>query len=63
MVLLAMLLVISTGFIPVKTTNAADSKAKTNKVVYLTFDDGPNIYTPKILDILKKKGPNCDSVP
>lgn len=55
MVLLTMLLVISTGFIPVKTTHAAESKAKTNKVVYLTFDDGPNKYTPKILDILKKK--------
>lgn len=26
-----------------------------SKVVYLTFDDGPNGYTAKILDILKKK--------
>ncbi|OIK16429.1 hypothetical protein BIV60_04740 [Bacillus sp. MUM 116] len=26
-----------------------------SKVVYLTFDDGPNQYTPKILDILKTK--------
>lgn len=25
------------------------------KVAYLTFDDGPNKYTPKVLDILKKK--------
>ena len=25
-----------------------------NKVVYLTFDDGPSIYTEKILDVLKK---------
>jgi peptidoglycan/xylan/chitin deacetylase (PgdA/CDA1 family) len=55
MVLLAMLLVISTGFIPANTTHAAESKAETSKVVYLTFDDGPNKYTPKILDILKKK--------
>ncbi|KEK21363.1 peptidoglycan N-acetylglucosamine deacetylase [Bacillus manliponensis] len=25
------------------------------KVAYLTFDDGPNKYTPMVLDILKKK--------
>jgi peptidoglycan/xylan/chitin deacetylase (PgdA/CDA1 family) len=53
MVLLASLLVISTGFFSANTTQAAESK--TSKSVYLTFDDGPNQYTPKILDILKKK--------
>lgn len=28
---------------------------KKKKVVYLTFDDGPNVNTPKILDVLKEK--------
>ena len=53
MVFLASLLVISTGFFSANTTKAAEST--TSKVVYLTFDDGPNRYTPKILDILKRK--------
>ncbi|WP_066258936.1 polysaccharide deacetylase family protein [Neobacillus drentensis] len=53
MVLLASLFVISTGFFSANTTQAAESN--TSKVVYLTFDDGPNRYTPKILDILKRK--------
>ncbi|MEH7127365.1 polysaccharide deacetylase family protein [Neobacillus drentensis] len=53
MVFLASLLVISTGFFSANTTKAAESN--TSKVVYLTFDDGPNRYTPKILDILKRK--------
>lgn len=26
----------------------------TGKVVYLTFDDGPCVYTKKLLDVLKK---------
>ncbi|WP_229753327.1 polysaccharide deacetylase family protein [Paenibacillus segetis] len=30
--------------------------AKTTKVVYLTFDDGPSKYTQEILDILEEKG-------
>ncbi|MEH7075104.1 polysaccharide deacetylase family protein [Neobacillus drentensis] len=52
-VFLSLLMIISTfGFSSI-TTHAAESK--TSKVVYLTFDDGPNRYTPKILDILKKK--------
>jgi peptidoglycan-N-acetylglucosamine deacetylase len=29
-------------------------EAKNKKVIYLTFDDGPNKYTPQILDTLKK---------
>lgn len=33
----------------------AKSSSSVKKVVYLTFDDGPNRYTPKILDVLKKK--------
>ncbi|MEH6906008.1 polysaccharide deacetylase family protein [Neobacillus drentensis] len=53
MVFHASLLVISTGFFSANTTKAAEST--TSKVVYLTFDDGPNRYTPKILDILKRK--------
>lgn len=28
---------------------------KKKKVAYLTFDDGPNVNTPKILDVLKEK--------
>lgn len=31
---------------------AADGRAE--KVIYLTFDDGPSIYTAKLLDILQK---------
>jgi peptidoglycan/xylan/chitin deacetylase (PgdA/CDA1 family) len=52
-VILTMLLLISTCFFSIDTTYAAETS--TNKVVYLTFDDGPNRYTPKILDVLKKK--------
>lgn len=47
-------------------TSAAASAAGTGKsaaaerpakpTVYLTFDDGPSIYTPQVLDILKKNG-------
>lgn len=36
------------------TGNLHDVKAENNKKVYLTFDDGPSIYTDKILDILKE---------
>jgi peptidoglycan/xylan/chitin deacetylase (PgdA/CDA1 family) len=52
-VFLTMLLLISTCFFSTDSTFAAETS--TNKIVYLTFDDGPNRYTPKILDILKKK--------
>ncbi|WP_066065365.1 polysaccharide deacetylase family protein [Neobacillus soli] len=53
-VFLAMLLIFSsTGLFSANVTHAAESKS--SKVVYLTFDDGPNQYTPKILDILKRK--------
>ena len=30
--------------------------ANGKKIIYLTFDDGPSAYTPKILDILSKYG-------
>ena len=33
---------------------SSDKEKKNNKRVYLTFDDGPSIYTDKILDILKE---------
>lgn len=36
-------------------TGYAAKKKGPEKVVYLTFDDGPNKYTPQILDVLKKK--------
>lgn len=52
-VFLTMLLLFSTCFFSTDFTYAAETKV--NKVVYLTFDDGPNQYTPKILDILKNK--------
>lgn len=44
---------------PVKKTAPAPQPTKPNstagkKVVYLTFDDGPNKYTPQILNLLKK---------
>ena len=31
-----------------------DPAASTDKVIYLTFDDGPGKYTPELLDVLKK---------
>lgn len=43
--------------LPFASFSHANAKAYTNskKVVYLTFDDGPNLESQKILDILKKK--------
>ncbi|UII55636.1 polysaccharide deacetylase family protein [Cytobacillus spongiae] len=38
-----------------KTSNKDNVVPKGKRKVYLTFDDGPNIYTPKILSILKTK--------
>jgi peptidoglycan/xylan/chitin deacetylase (PgdA/CDA1 family) len=32
------------------------SKADPNKVIYLTYDDGPSVYTSKLLDILDMYG-------
>ena len=34
---------------------APPSKESTNKVVYLTFDDGPSVVTADILDLLKEE--------
>ena len=34
--------------------SAADVGEKNGKVIYLTFDDGPGLYTEKLLDILAK---------
>ncbi|MFF5396715.1 polysaccharide deacetylase family protein [Peribacillus butanolivorans] len=48
---LLLVLVCSIGVL----SSASAAEDKTSKVVYLTFDDGPNQYTPTILDILKKK--------
>ena len=36
-------------------SSASAAEKEASKVVYLTFDDGPNQYTPTILDILKQK--------
>lgn len=37
-----------------KLVSKAKKTSKTNKIIYLTFDDGPSKYTPKVLEILKK---------
>lgn len=44
--------------IPLSQTNVLGTQTKNGqKIVYLTFDDGPNlIYQPMLLDILKAKG-------
>lgn len=39
------------------TVHVQDKTAQQEKVVYLTFDDGPSLNTPKVLDILAKY--NC----
>lgn len=40
-----------------KTLQVTVKKSDEEKVVYLTFDDGPSKYTPQVLEILKKY--NC----
>lgn len=35
--------------------NTADPAAGKNKVIYLTFDDGPSVHTSRLLDILKAR--------
>ncbi len=44
------------GFHPVSTEVESDDTGKGKKRVYLTFDDGPSIYTDEILDILDRNG-------
>lgn len=34
---------------------STQTTSSTTKIAYLTFDDGPNKYTPQILNILKEK--------
>lgn len=41
------------GLTPMDTPAGTDSSTETTKRVYLTFDDGPSIYTGQILDILE----------
>ena len=36
------------------TTPEGDTSTSQGKVIYLTFDDGPSKYTPKLLDVLAK---------
>lgn len=38
-----------------KDTGITGTEARKEKVVYLTFDDGPSANTEKVLDILKKE--------
>ena len=37
-----------------RTVIVYDSKERSKKIIYLTFDDGPGAYTKKLLDILDK---------
>nr|WP_306812825.1 polysaccharide deacetylase family protein [Paenibacillus soyae] len=41
------------------TASALDAKPESGKVLYLTFDDGPSLHTPEVLDILKREGVNA----
>ena len=41
-------------FVKEDTVEQVNDPNKGGKVIYLTFDDGPGAYTPKLLDILKK---------
>ncbi|HEU4962983.1 MAG TPA: polysaccharide deacetylase family protein [Bacilli bacterium] len=41
--------------VPGASATPSEQSPQSDKVVYLTFDDGPNSYTPQILDTLKKE--------
>lgn len=45
----------ATTDIQVKDYQSIQTTSPTTKIAYLTFDDGPNKYTPQILNILKEK--------
>ena len=38
----------------IKASEAEDGEAASQKIIYLTFDDGPSVLTNNVLDILKK---------
>jgi peptidoglycan/xylan/chitin deacetylase (PgdA/CDA1 family) len=39
-----------------RTVNIVNHPSPKNSTIYLTFDDGPSMTTPKVLDILKEEG-------
>ena len=41
-------------FVKEPSVDKVNDPAKGNKFIYLTFDDGPGVYTPQLLDVLKK---------
>ncbi|PEK51403.1 polysaccharide deacetylase family protein [Bacillus toyonensis] len=45
----------ATTIIPAEHHPNAETSSPTQKIAYLTFDDGPNKYTMQILNILKEK--------
>ncbi|UJF32419.1 polysaccharide deacetylase family protein [Paenibacillus hexagrammi] len=52
---LAASLTLMTGAVPVPQTQVVSKVQTTQKLVALTFDDGPNpVYTPQVLDVLKQ---------
>ncbi len=44
----------TTRIVSVYTKKSSNNNTSSNKVIYLTFDDGPCYLTPQVLDILKK---------
>ena len=51
----ALLVTAADGF-PLDTQQEEESKASLPKILYLTFDDGPNEGTPEVLAVLRKHG-------
>ncbi|MFV1457939.1 polysaccharide deacetylase family protein, partial [Bacillus mycoides] len=45
----------ATTVIPAEHYPNTETNSPTQKIAYLTFDDGPNKYTTQILNILKEK--------
>ena len=45
----------ATTVIPAELHPNTETTSPTQKIAYLTFDDGPNKYTTQILNILKEK--------
>ena len=53
----------ATTDIQVEDYQSTQTTSPTKKIAYLTFDDGPNKYTPQILNILKRRTerqPSCN---
>ena len=54
--IILLFLILSYSLIPSLTMKVLNSykRVKKGNIIYLTFDDGPGIYTEKLLDVLKK---------